>query len=497
MVVLWLIPVLPHAAAFLLLLFYCLFWLPSFLHGKGGRGGYLLKYINRERNCLWWSPVRGRLGMVAALDEGTSRRSCNRAVASVTAVDTALFDSALITGGLTARRPLPFRAMPVVRYANMSSLIQEQLKPDPHREAREALHALQTVPVPHDEFALMDDATLRCICAFLGNCSRELLQISSVCRRLRELVIALTPPNATVVPDMIPLASLSSHTAVDSLCSFFASYKRGQLVKQLNLVDSKYASSLPVSTSLPLCSHHVYPSLVKSLLSLIYLDLRGVQWDCYSNPHIPQYFFSDLYLVAPKLQTLKIGVDLFSQWSPGWWQRLPALEQIVVGSRRDQVAVPGSELRPPLNIHDEFFDMLRAPRRPWRVKLWCPLQLSALTRLLLPAQAFPELRELTVNLSNMNIFEEFRRPTLKSPRETRSRKGTKNVTVHSVDETVGRLVFVSLQSLTLANVEQCASVPVELIARILPCAPRLSYFSVVNTARVPPPPPPPKLRRRV
>ncbi|EKF38326.1 hypothetical protein MOQ_001469 [Trypanosoma cruzi marinkellei] len=435
--------------------------------------------------------------MVAALDEGTSRRSCNRAVASVTAIDTALLDSALITGGLTTRRPLPFRAKPIVRYASMSSLIQEQLKPDPHRWAREALHALQTVPVLRDEFALMDDATLRCICAFLGDRSRELLQIGSVCRRLREFVIALTPSNATVVPDMIPLASLSSHTVVDSLCSFFASYKRGQLVQKLHLVDSKYASSLSVSTSLPLCSHHLYPSLVKSLLSLIYLDLRGVQWDCNSNPHIPQYFFSDLYLFAPKLQTLKIGVDLFLQWSPGWWQRLPELEQIVVGSRRDQAAVPGSELRPPLNIHDEFFDMLRAPRRPWRVKLWCPLQLSALTRLLLPAQAFPELRELTVNLSNMNVLEEFKRSAIRSPRENRPRKGAKNATVHSVDETDARFFFVSLQSLTLANVEQFASLPAELIARILPCAPHLSYFSVVNTARVPPPPPPSKLKRRV
>ncbi|RNF12964.1 uncharacterized protein Tco025E_06380 [Trypanosoma conorhini] len=432
-----------------------------------------------------------------ASEEGVMvRRSRNRAVASVTAIDAPLFDSALITRGL-AKRCLPSCcAAPVVRHADFCSLVVEHLKPDPHRAAREKLFALQTVPVLRDEFCHMDDATLRRVFAFLGERSRELLHMASVCRRLRNLVIASTPSNATLVPFMIPLGCLSSHTVVDSLCAFFAPHKRGQFVQELRLVDTKYAATLPVSTALPLCSHHVYPALVKSLPSLTSLDLRGVVWDCHAHPHLPQYFFSDLHLVAPKLRALKVGVDLFSQWSPGWWQRLTALERIVVGSRRDQAVVPGGAQLPPLVLHDEFFDMLRAPRRPWRVKLWCPLERSMLPRLLLPTQAFPELQELTVNLSNTDILEELKRAAVRSPREGKSRRSMKGVMAHASDEADARTMFVSLQSLTLVNVEQCPTLPAELMERFFSRAPRLKYFTVVNTARVPPPPPPSKLRRR-
>ncbi|RNE99031.1 hypothetical protein TraAM80_08420 [Trypanosoma rangeli] len=434
--------------------------------------------------------------MVASAEGGVARRSCNRAVALVTTVDAALFDSALITAGL-ALGCLPCCSRPrIIRYGDMSSLIMDRLNPDTHCETRKRLHAMQMVPVLRDEFCIMDDSTLRCICAFLGVQSRELVHIGSVCRRLRNLVIALTPSSATIVPEMIPLASLSSHDVVDSICSFFAPYKRGQFVQRLRLVDTKYASSLPVGTALPLCSHHVYPSLVKSMPSLTFLDLRGVHWDCHSHPHLPQYFFSDLHLVAPGLQTLKVGVDLFCQWSPGWWQRLTALEQIVVGSRRDQAVVPGRELRPPLVLHDEFFDMLRAPRRPWRVKLWCPLQENMLVRLLLPMQAFPEVQELTVNLSNTDILEELKRVMVRSPRDGKSRRATRGIMTHVADETDARTMFPSLQSLTLVNVEQCPLLPVELVERFFFHAPRFKYFTLVNTSRVPPPSPPQKLRQR-
>ncbi|ESL06926.1 hypothetical protein TRSC58_05392 [Trypanosoma rangeli SC58] len=436
------------------------------------------------------------LRMVVSVEGGVARRSCNRAVALVTTVDAALFDSALITPGRMLDSLSCCSGSRIVRYGDMSSLIMDRLKPDSHCEARERLHALQTVPVLRDELCIMDDSTLRCICEFLGVQSRELVYIGSVCRRLRNLVIALTPSSATIVPEMIPLASVSSHVVVDSICSFFAPYKRGQFVRCLRLVDTKYASSLPVGTTLPLCSHHVYPSLVKSLPSLTFLDLRGVHWDCHAHPHLPQHFFSDLHLVAPGLQTLKVGVDLFCQWSPGWWQRLTALEQIVVGSRRDQAVVPGGELRPPLVLHDDFFDMLRAPRRPWRLKLWCPLQQNMLARLLLPMQAFPEVQELTVNLSNTDILEELKRVMVRSPRDGKSRRPTRALMAHSADEADARTMFPSLQSLTLVNVEQCPLLPVELMERFFSHAPCFKYFTLVNTSRVPPPLPPQKLRRR-
>ncbi|KEG14783.1 hypothetical protein DQ04_00311190 [Trypanosoma grayi] len=431
--------------------------------------------------------------MVAAVEGGASGRQRIRAVAAVTEVDAALSESALIAGGLHVSVPLPLREKPIVRHANFSAMIQAHLIPDPHGSEREALRELQMVPVLRDEFAVLDDATLRTICAFLGERSKDAVHFGSVCRRLRNIVIALTPVVAVVVPDMIPLTSLSSHTVVDSLCAFFATYKRGQFVQELRLVDANHASSLSVAATLPVCSPHVFPSLVKLLPSLTYLDLRGVRWDCHACPGLSQYFLSDLHLVAPKLRTLKVGMELFSHWSPGWWQRLSALEQLVVGSRRDQVVGAGTAPAA-TTLHEEMFNMLRAPRRPWRLKLWCALERDMLVRVLMPLQPYPDLQELTLNLSNTDVLEEFKRPRTKSPKDNKSRRSTRKTTIVATDEVDLRSVFPSLQALTLANADQSAHLASELLERMAMHAPQLKYFSVVNTARVPPPPTKPRRR---
>ncbi|ORC86976.1 uncharacterized protein TM35_000241260 [Trypanosoma theileri] len=431
--------------------------------------------------------------MAAAVDGGTSRRTRHRAVAALSEIDAALTETALINSKYSDNVLLSHRTKPIVRYKNLEDMIQDNLRPDPHAATREALRVLQMVPVLRDEIALLEDDTLRNICLFLGERSRELAYFGSVCRRLRRIVIGLTPPVAVIAPDMIPLESLSQDRVADSLCAFFAPYKRGQFVQQLRLVDAKYASSLPINVVLPFCSPHLFPSLVKSLPSLTFLDLRGVQWDCHSNPNLLRYFFSDLYLVAPKLQTLKIGVELFSQWSPGWWQRLSALTQLVVGSRRDQAIAAGLTPKPAI-LQDEFFEMLRNPQRQWRVKLWCALERDALLKLLLPNQPFPDLQELTLNLSNVDILDEFKRSQIKSPRDAKTRKNGKKSIVQSNDEMDMRVMFPSLQALTLSNVDQCPQMAAELLERMTLRAPKFKYFTVVNTTRMPPLPKP---KRRV
>ncbi|KAH9600463.1 hypothetical protein LSM04_009023 [Trypanosoma melophagium] len=431
--------------------------------------------------------------MSAVVDGTNSRRTRHRAVAALSEIDAALMASALITNNGSENVLGPHRTKPIERYKSLEDLIQDNLRPDPHATSRETLRILQMVPVLRDEFAILDDATLRNICLFLGERSRELAYFGSVCRRLRRIVIGLTPPIAVITPDMIPLEGLTQNRVVDSLCAFFASYKRGQFVQQLRLVDAKYASSLPINVVLPFCSPHIFPSLVKSLPSLTFLDLRGVQWDCHSNPNLLRYFFSDLYLVAPKLQTLKIGVELFSQWSPGWWQRLSGLTQFVVGSRRDQAIAAG--LTPKTStLHDEFFDMLRNPQRQWRVKLWCALERDTLLRLLIPSQPFPELQELTLNLSNVDILDDFKRSQIKTPKDGKPRKNGKKSIVQTNEEVDLRVMFPSLQALTLANVDQYPQITAELLERMTLRAPRFKYFTVVNTTRMPPPP---KSKRRV
>ncbi|KAG8344546.1 hypothetical protein ERJ75_001248500 [Trypanosoma vivax] len=416
-------------------------------------------------------------------DDGVMRRCTrNRAVAAATSVDAILNQSGFISNTLLARR-----CGPIKRYDNFEALVQERLKPDPNNEAREALRALQSVPVLRDELALLDDSVLKIIFMFLGEGSRDVARLGSVCRRLHNMAILLTPSVVVLAPDMVPLRSLSSDAVMDSLIAFFVSYKRGQFVQRLQIVSSNYASTLPAADPLPLCSAHAFPSLARVMPALTHLDMRGVQWE--GGAPLSQYFFSDLHVSAPHLQTLKVGVPLLAHWSPGWWQRLPDLVHFVVGSRREQQssAVP-----------NELLDMLRVPQRTWCIKLWCAMDRETLLQILTPPAPFPGLQELTLNIANANLLEDFHRQMTDSFFEgTRGRKsakrvktaGTRNSIVNISGDADMCLQFPQLQSLTLANVDESPLLASELLLRLPMRAPRLNHMNFVNTARVLPPAP--------
>lgn len=435
--------------------------------------------------------LRGRVaGMALSLEDSNAALRCqrNRAVAAATLADSMLTRSGLVCDEAHSKTFFSTHTRPIVRYGSFEELLQTHLKPDPNGEARELLRVLQSVPVLRDELALLDDATLKNVCSFLGTNSRDLARLGSVCRRLHGIAIAFTPPEVVVVPSMVSSHGLMSDVIMDSLCSFFSSYKRGQFVQRLRLVASKYASTLAINDSLPLCSPHAFPALAKVFPSLTYLDLRGVRWNAQCFPGLEQSFFSDLYVATPHLQTLKVGVSLLVYWSPGWWQRLPTLSHFVVGSRRDDQAAA---------LPSDVFEMLRAPQRSWSVKFWCVVKRETLLLFFLATQPLPGVRELALNIGNIDLAEAFsRQPTRAVREESRGRKSAKGSRMNTPRRAAGGnsnegdlcVSFPSMTALTVANLDRVPLLAHKLLSWISQRAPALRHFNIVTTARIPPPP---------
>nr|CCC95699.1 unnamed protein product [Trypanosoma congolense IL3000] len=426
--------------------------------------------------------------MSLSLEDGAviQRQQRNRAVAAATLADATLTRTGLFSTKAGPKAFVPSQTSPLRRYETFEELLQSRLRPDPNAEAREALHALQSVPVLRDELAIMDDDTLKTICTFLGATSRDLARLGSVCRRLHRIVIGFTPQAVLLAPNMVSLAGLASDTVLDSLCSFFSSYKRGQYVRELRLMAAKHASTYPINESLPLCSSHAFPALVKNLPLLTYLDLRGVCWKSHDTPALEKFFFSDLQIAAPHLQTLKVGVSLLVHWSAGWWQRLPALTHLVVGSRRDyQSAV----------LPVDVFEMLRSPQRQWWVKFWFAMDEEALRMFFHEGQPLIGVRELALNVGDKDLTAILLGPPERSQREEsrmrRSVRSTKMTSPRRVlaqnsgdpDACVG---FPNMTAFTLANVHHTPQMMSKLLVWVVQRAPQLMHFNIVNTARVPP-----------
>lgn len=426
---------------------------------------------------------------LSSITGGSKRhRGPHRAVAAVQ--QAALVDP--LSGGspiISLEKPYQCRVNrhPVKVYTSFDELLKERVKIDRLQPKRDALEALREKKAEKCPLMECVDASLLNILAFLGDGSVDAVMFSSTCRRLRFL--ALSKCNQTevcVVPNLLSLeeyggqADTSRESRLASLVKFFNQHTRGQHVQSLSLLDSKYAATLPIHTKLPSASIHQTLSLIAQMPCLTELDVRSVVWGIDAFSKI-EYFLSDLYLVAPQLKTLKMGVDLYQSWSPGWWQRHSELCCVVVASRREQ---PFPQLDGPVatvTLHPDVLLMLQT-ERPWKLKFWAPLDAAAIRKLLFPSSPFLTLTTLTLNVIGCAPL------TQKSDSwevtESKKGKGAKHP-ASSVDGDTGS--FPRLTSLTLANIEENPMLGVELYAKLSFQAPRLTYFSVCSTVKYPPP----------
>eukprot|EP00796_Vickermania_ingenoplastis_P004611 gene4611-3324_t len=416
----------------------------------------------------------------------SKRRGPHRAVA---AVQQAPLSDPLLGASpiLSTQRPYKGKhgARPVVRYASFEALAEAHRSKDPFMAKREQLAGMQAKPQPKNELDGLNDAVLLRVFAFLGHSSRDAVSFSSTCRRLRILSLSkCCVSEVNLVPDMLSLEefTVSSKPAEDrlrrltSIAHYYDMHKRGQHVRSLSLLESKFAATLPVSTSFPSCAIMKSLAIFSELPNLAMLDVRSVRWSTASQPTIP-FFLSDLYLVAPQLRTLKMGVELYNSWTPGWWMRHPELSSLVVASRRDQPPPKLDVPHPTVPLHADLLAMLQSERN-WKLKFWSPMEEGSLRQLICPATAFHSLCELTLNMLGCPSLLKGKAP--KRPLEDGE-----------------AIAFPRLTSLTIANLDENPMLAVELYGKFLAQAPRLSFFSVCNTVNSPPPPSPMEWRPRV
>lgn len=293
---------------------------------------------------------------------------------------------------------------PVLRFRQFSDLESARRQRCPLIGIRQTLADMQEKPKPRDELAVTPDAAIALVFDYLGLLSPDSAALAATCSRAQ--LLSLCKWKASVV-DVVP-AMLSSPAALArpgvmrSLTGYLATNKRGHSVESLSLVQSGFAAVQPpkAAASTPVLRLPQVLQLVAQLTFLQSLDLRGVSWGEQPGSQAAVCFLADLHLVAPRLQCLKVGAELCRHWTPGWWQRQPDLNVLVVGSRTHEAAcsaaspatatatpatatapLPGSA-SPPLRLDADFFQMLSSEQRPWRVKLWSRLARESMLRLL-------------------------------------------------------------------------------------------------------------------
>lgn len=377
-------------------------------------------------------------------------------------------------------------------YPSYQSLVEERKQPDQFEVERKELQMLQPKPPEVNLInQVKDDRPLVKIFAMLGFASCDAAIFSSTCRRLYFLFHSkCLLHDVHIIPNMLSVEEFTRIEKVQEdplrsknvLAQCFAMHKRGQHVHSLALVESKFASTLPILFSPPIACLSKILSLVCEMPYLSVLDIRGVNWSAESMPKAT-YFLSDLYLVCPQITTLKIGVELYLSWVPGWWHRHSELSTLVIASRREQ-SQPQFDVPPwTISLHPDLLVMLQSDR-PWRFKCWAPMEDSSLRYLLFPSAPFPSLTELALNVFGCSPLS-FPVESMEGV-DLKKGKASKRPAIISETDTA---LFPRLTTLTIANIEENPLLAVEFYAKFCASAqaPKISFFSVCNTVRYPPP----------
>lgn len=377
-------------------------------------------------------------------------------------------------------------------YSSFQSLVEERRNPDQFEAEKKELQMMQPKP-PEENLIdkIKDDKPLTRVFSMLGFASRDAAIFSSTCRRLHFLFHSkCLLHDVRIIPNMLSIEEFTrigemeedSVRSTNVLAQCFAMYKRGQHVHSLALVESKFASTLPILSSSPIGCLSKILSLICEMPYLSVLDIRGVSWSAESMP-MATYFLSDLYLACPQITTLKIGVELYLSWVPGWWHRHSELSTLVIASRREQPP-PQFDVTPwTISLHPDLLTMLQSDR-PWRFKCWAAVEDSSLRHLLFPSAPFPSLTELALNVFGCSPLSF----PVESTEGVDSKKGKVSKRPAFISETDIAL-FPRLTSLTVANIEENPLLAVEFYAKFCASAqtPKISFFSVCNTVKYPPP----------
>lgn len=393
-------------------------------------------------------------------------------------------------------------AAPSYAWTSLDGLLRLRCTKDARASLYATWRSLQQPPPPPSVMDRLPAAVLYRVVDFLGHDSAAAVRLAATHRRTRLLLLPYARiTSVSLAPTLIPRHALDDAVTMQSMRRFFSTHTRGQHVRALSLVEADYVDRLGPHGRAAYALHphaelalggcdaetnttqahdttdaqtratrtrlhaadggvsvwrpavvrvqRLWP-LLAQMPFLTQLDVRGVTWAA------PSLFLADLYLVAPQLRTLAMTEALFVRWTAGWWQRLPALERLVVGSRRESsravacldsgeaVAGQGEEERgwgtrlgdeavrastkvgcestvpaaPPVDVHLDCIAMLstssnnthhysstnhnRSRRvnegRLWSLTLWCPLTRIALRQLLTPTAPLTALTELLVNV---------------------------------------------------------------------------------------------------
>ncbi|EPY39811.1 hypothetical protein AGDE_04117 [Angomonas deanei] len=367
----------------------------------------------------------------------------------------------------------------ITRYASVDKLNEAYTKPYPFLKELEMIESLQVVPPPRDEAALLGEEAWECVIQYLDH--QSLAQLSGCCRRLRTLVLKNEVLDSVhLVPYFVAHNTINDEAVMQSFTEYFDTYSRGQRVKHIACVNSTYDATLPPVASPPSGNLNWLLQMSGKCPLLSTLDVRGVRW---GPSLLLKYFLSDLHLVAPKLQALKIGPEIYDHWVDGWWSRQDDLQLFVLSSRRLQPASSGSEeeaVPSATVLREDFFTMLGAPDRNWCVKVWCPLDESSLKRLLTPTAPWTELVELTVNVEgHVDLFSGQPEPV--APED--AKKGAKAGKKAGGENGDSSAAFPALKSFTVANLDSRPAAVTDWWRKLSLQAPNMAHFNVCNTPK--------------
>jgi hypothetical protein len=357
-------------------------------------------------------------------------------------------------------------------------------------ELRKRLAELQPVVPTPNSLGRLSSRAMAIIAEFAATDDvKAVITLSRVCRAL---YIASLHVLSTVMlcPDVVTIAQLSRPGAMASLAQFFAATGRGQHVLSLTIMRPKYVYSLPNTVKGPEVHATDLARVVMQLRHLTYLDVRGVVHRCWAQ--WCDRLLADLPGACPKLRVLRIGAAYLATWEPGWWAGLPSLEELIVGSRReDAIWAVGSPATLPATLPDDLFVMLRtAPLQ--RLKIWIPLVASSFTGLLLPTQPVTHLQHITVNATGnteLKPLDDAAAREAETAKETQPAKGAAGkggkATAKAQDDAASgpKVMFPALSSVTLSDVKERPEFAVELMVKMMPMAPAVQHWNVANSHR--------------
>lgn len=316
---------------------------------------------------------------------------------------------------------------------------------------------------------------LKIIFLFVGSDMRSVVPCSVTCRAWRYSSMSLFD-SVELVPFLLTSSQLSAPGVFKSLSVFFARNLRGQFVKKLVLVNSKFVYSLPQTTRGPQVPVSSLLDLLNNLRNLTFLDIRGTVFA--ESRAWRDHILSSVAVSCPNLTVLRCSPRLLQNWEVGWWHEAPGLRELTFGSRREYRDWL-TDISQQITMHEDCFAMLRSHRLSV-LKVWCPITPESFSACFNSSTGpFPYLEHFAINATG-NVATKLSDDAAEVV-PTDKKKGESNKGKKAEDSSASKAQCPMLVSFTLLDVNERPEFAAEMFAKMLNTAPQMQHFNIANS----------------